>query len=287
LNKYGLNDEQWRAVGNNNVVSYCNASAGSGKTRSLIEKIHYLLDSGAPVSSILAITFTNKAAKEMRERLGKYCVVKSMQVSTIHSMCVRIIRKYVGYTYLKSPFSIYDGSDQMSVVKTIVKAQELPGDPYDYLGYISRVKSGNTVLNVQDDFKKVLEEYQEILKQNNACDFDDLLILAHDCLQHEDCRKFYSNMWRHILVDEFQDTSVIQYKLILSLYNTALTKTLFFVGDANQCLIAGSVCETEHGSKNIEDVLKGDRIRCGVGDSQAYFCCNDKDFERLQFNVNL
>lgn len=251
MNKYGLNDEQWAAVITPPPV-YLNASAGSGKTRTLIEKVHYLRDQGVPANNILAITFTNKAANEMRERLGKYCDVKSMQVSTIHSMCVRIIRKFIGYTYLKSPFSIYDGSDQMAVVKTVVKAKELPGDPYDYLGYISRVKSGNTVLNVQDDFKKVLEEYQEILKQNNACDFDDLLILAHDCLQHEDCRKFYSNMWRHILVDEFQDTSVIQYKLILSLYDPALTKTLFFVGDANQSIYMFRNARPE----NINDFIR-------------------------------
>lgn len=249
--KYGLNQEQWEAITEKFPV-YLNASAGSGKTRCISEKIHLLLDSGADPTSILAITFTNKAANEMRERLGKYCDVKNMQVSTIHSMCVRIIRKYVGYTYLKSPFSIYDGSDQMSVVKTIVKALKLPGDPYDYMGYISRVKSGNTMLNVQDDFKKVLEEYQEILKQNNACDFDDLLILAHDCLQREDCKKFYSNLWRHILVDEFQDTSTIQYKLILSMYDVNITKTMFCVGDANQSIYAFRNARPE----NINDFIR-------------------------------
>ena len=253
MNKYGLNDEQYEAILTPSPV-YLNASAGSGKTRTLIEKIHYLLDQvvPVPVGSILAITFTNKAAKEMWDRLGKHCDVKHMQVSTIHSMCVRVIRKYVGYTYLKSPFSIYDGSDQLSVVKTIVKAKEFPGDPYDYLSFISRVKSGNTVLNVQDDFKKVLEEYQEILKQNNACDFDDLLILAHECLQHKDAKNFYSNLWRHILVDEFQDTSVIQYKLILSLYDPAVTRTLFFVGDNSQSIYGFRNARPE----NINDFIR-------------------------------
>ena len=252
MSNYGLNDEQWAAVICPSPV-YLNASAGAGKTRTLIEKIHYLLDHGVPVEAIVAITFTNKAAKEMRERLGKHCDVTRMQVSTIHSMCVRIIRKFIGYTYLKTPFSIYDGSDQLSVVKTIVKALELPGDPYDYLSYISRVKSGNTMPEgVQEDYKKVYEEYQDILKQNNACDFDDLLILAYGCLQREDCRKFYSNLWRHILVDEFQDTSVIQYKLILSMYDISTTKSLFCVGDANQSIYAFRNARPE----NIDDFIR-------------------------------
>jgi DNA helicase-2/ATP-dependent DNA helicase PcrA len=252
LNKYGLNDEQWAAVGNNNIFSYVNASAGSGKTRCLTKKIHYLLDSGADPSSIAAMTFTNKAAKEMKDRLKKYGDVEKLQVSTIHSVCVRIIRKYIGHTYLKSPFSIYDGSDQLSVVKTIVKAKELPGDPYDYLSYISRVKSGNIIQAVQDDYKFVLNEYQEILKQNNAVDFDDLLILAYDCLQHEDCKKFYSNLWRHILVDEFQDTNKVQYNVIMSLYDPAVTKTLFFVGDANQSVYGWRGARPE----NINDFIR-------------------------------
>jgi DNA helicase-2/ATP-dependent DNA helicase PcrA len=232
MNKYGLNDEQYSAVLTPSPV-YLNASAGAGKTKTLVAKVHHLLDSGAPVESILAITFTNKAANEMRERLSGTCDVKKMQISTIHSMCVRVIRKFIGYTYLKQPFSIYDDGDQLSVVKTIVKAQELPEDPYDYLNYISRKKSGESVIE-GDDYEKVYREYQEILKQNNACDFDDLQILAHDCLQHDDCRNFYNSLWRHILVDEFQDTSTIQFKLIDRLYNPLMAKTLWAVGDYNQ-----------------------------------------------------
>jgi DNA helicase-2/ATP-dependent DNA helicase PcrA len=239
-------------VGNNNIISYVNASAGSGKTRCLIEKIHYLLDNGADPSSIVALTFTNKAAKEMKERLQKYCDVNKMQISTIHSACVKIIHKYLRYTYLKSPFSIYDGSDQLSVVKTIVKAKEFPGDPYDYQGYISRVKSGNIIQNVQDDFKKVYEEYQEILKQNNAADFDDLLILAYECLQHADCKKFYSNLWRHILVDEFQDTNKIQFEIIMAIYDPGITKTLFAVGDMSQAIYGWRQARPE----NINDFIR-------------------------------
>jgi DNA helicase-2/ATP-dependent DNA helicase PcrA len=250
MSTYGLNQEQWDAVTCASPV-YLNASAGAGKTRTLISKIHYLLDSGAPVGSILSITFTNRAANEMRERLKGICDVKKMQVSTIHSCCVRIIRKFIHYTYLKQPFSIYDDSDQMSVVKTIIKAKDLPGDPYDYLNYISLKKSGNKILE-GDEYELVCREYQEILKQNNAADFDDLQIFAYDCLQHNDCKQFYSNLWRHILVDEFQDTSTLQFKLIDSLYNPFVTKTLFAVGDFDQSIYSWRGARPE----NINDFIK-------------------------------
>lgn len=275
MNNYGLNDEQYAAVITPSPV-YLNASAGAGKTKTLIAKIHHLLDSGAPVESILAITFTNKAAKEMRERLGGACDVKKMQISTIHSMCVRIIRKYIGYTYLKQPFSIYDGSDQMSVVKTIVKANNLPEDPYEYLSFISRKKSGNA-REGGDDFELVYKEYQEILKQNNACDFDDLQILACDCLQHDECRSFYNNLWRHILVDEFQDTSTIQFKLIDLLYNPLVTKTLWAVGDYNQCVVSGTSIETKEGPIKVEDVPVGGYVLSGSGRGKTgYYLIKDK-----------
>jgi DNA helicase-2/ATP-dependent DNA helicase PcrA len=250
MNKYGLNDEQYAAILTPSPI-YLNASAGAGKTKTLISKVNYLLDFGAPVESIIAITFTNRAAKEMRDRLKGICDVKRMQISTIHSACVRIIRKYMHYTYLRQPFSIYDDSDQTSVVKTIIKAKELPGTPYDYLNYISQKKSGNKVIG-GDEYEMVCREYQEILKQNNAADFDDLQAFAYDCLQHADCKQFYTNLWRHILVDEFQDTSTLQYLLIDSLYNPSITKTLFAVGDYNQSVYGWRSARPE----NINDFIK-------------------------------
>jgi len=249
--KYGLNDEQWKAIIAPSPI-YLNASAGSGKTRNLIAKIQYLLDSDISPENIVAITFTNRAAKEMKDRLSSKANITGMQISTIHSMCVRILKKFYGHTYLKIPFSIYDDSNQLSIVKTIVKARNLPGDPYEYLGTIGKAKSEG-VKPGGEDVLTVYNKYQEILKQNNACDFDDLQILAYECLKHEDCKKFYSGLWQHILVDEAQDTSKIQYDIITSLYNPQKTLTMFMVADINQSIYSWRGAQPENINKFIKD----------------------------------
>jgi DNA helicase II / ATP-dependent DNA helicase PcrA len=235
MNQYELNDEQWRTIIASSPTMV-NASAGSGKTRCLISKIRHILDNGAPVSSICAITFTNKAAKEMKERLKKYCEVSKMQVSTIHSMCVKIIHKFAHHTPLKTPFSIYDDGHQTSIVKTIMKARDMEGSPYEFLSAISRAKSEQAESRLSGDYLEIYNTYQEILLKNNACDFDDLLIYALKCTEQPDCKEYFTNLWRHILVDEFQDTSVVQYKIILNFYNRLKTKTLYIVGDHNQSI---------------------------------------------------
>jgi DNA helicase-2/ATP-dependent DNA helicase PcrA len=201
----------------------------------LISKIRYLIDSGgATPESICALTFTNKAANEMKERLKKYMDVSRMQISTIHSLSVRIIKAFIHSTYLKSPFTIYDDSDQLSIVKTIMKSRELPGDPYEYLSMISRHKSEDK--RPEDPtYLTIFDQYHEILKQNNSCDFDDLLIFARNCLRNEQCQNYFSSKWQHILVDECQDTSKIQFEIITFLY-TKRVKTMFIVGDEAQSI---------------------------------------------------
>jgi DNA helicase-2/ATP-dependent DNA helicase PcrA len=250
MNKYGLNDEQYEAILAKSPI-YLNASAGSGKTRCLIAKIQYLLDSGISPENILAITFTNRAAKEMKNRLASKSNITGMQISTIHSMCVRILKKFYGHTYLKIPFSIYDDSNQLSIIKTIVKARNLPGDPYEYLGAIGIAKSEG-VKPEDEDVLLIYNKYQEILKQNNAVDFDDLQTLAYECLKHEDCKKQYSNLWQNILVDEFQDVSIIQYNIITAIYDVSLTNTMFCVGDMNQAIYSWRGANP----KNIDNFIK-------------------------------
>jgi Superfamily I DNA and RNA helicases len=251
MDTYGLNDEQFLAICSKTPL-FLGASAGSGKTRTLIGKIQYLLDSGTvSPENLLCVTFTNRAAKEMKSRLTGRDISK-MQISTIHSMCVRIIKKFIGHTYLKTPFSIYDEGNQQSIVKTLIKSYKLLGDPYDYLSEISNAKSENK----KPEDKEVLfvyEKYQDILKHNNAADFDDLQILAYGCLQHEDCKNYYSNLWRHMLVDEFQDTSVLQYDILLSMYDASLTKTMFCVGDENQSIYSWRGARPENVNKFIKD----------------------------------
>lgn len=263
MNKYGLNDEQIKAITGPSPI-FVNASAGSGKTRCLVAKIQYLIDSGVNPSNIISVTFTNRAAAEMKSRLKNYTDVSKMQISTIHSMCVRIIRRYIHHTYLKYPFTIYDDSDQLSIIKSIVKSNNLAGDPYEYISAIGNLKC-NGILPEQikedqinengqiiDNFKEIYKQYQEILKTNNACDFDDLLILAHSCLNHEECKRYYTNIWKHILVDEFQDTSLIQFKIIMSFYDPAITKTMFAVGDLNQSVYSWRQARPQ----NIDDFVK-------------------------------
>lgn len=243
-----LDSEQLKAVQAKSPV-IVNASAGSGKTRCLIAKILLLIEQGVKPENICAITFTNKAAKEMKNRLNVH--VKStgkMQVSTIHSLCVRIIKDFTHHTVLNDHFSIYDDADQISVTRTILKSRELPGEPKTYVLAISNMKSSCSD-NIKKTFRKsqftndlnekdfilVYKAYNEILFKNNACDFDDLLVYAHDCLLHKDCSDSLSNLWPHLLVDEFQDTSLIQYQIVNKLH-TKNSKTLFVVGDFNQSI---------------------------------------------------
>lgn len=249
MNDYGLNDEQLSAI-NSPSPCYITAAAGSGKTRCLVSKMRQIIDLGNSSESILAITFTNKAASEMKERLKKYTNVSKMQISTMHSMAVRIIKAFIHLTYLKIPFTIYDDSDQLSIIKTIVKSRELPGDPYEYLSIIGRNKSNGTL--PEDEFSlEIFNQYHEILKQNNACDFDDLLIFSRNCLKNDACRDYFSNKWKHILVDEAQDTSKIQYEIITLLY-TPKTLTMFIIGDVNQSIYGWRGAYPQ----NIKDFIK-------------------------------
>lgn len=270
MDRYGLNDEQAGAVGAG-ALTIVNASAGAGKTRCLTTKIRMLLDSGEQPSSILAVTFTNKAAKEMKERIKKHYPdcgslrVSQMQISTIHSLCVRVIKQFPKHTPLKVPFSIYDDADQQTVVKTILKARKMDETPWDVLSAISRAKGDGNTDALDPDMARVYKAYQGILIANNACDFDDLLVYAASCLKHDDCREYFRSVWKHILIDEFQDTSAVQYEIILSLYDVTSTKTMFCVGDLNQCAIKGTLVKTNQGSVPIETINAWDKLQVGLG----------------------
>jgi|GEM_PF-3009467 superfamily I DNA/RNA helicase len=272
---YGLNAEQYSAI-LSSPVTYINASAGSGKTRCLIAKIRLLLDSGTKPENICAITFTNKAAKEILDRLSKYTDVSAMQISTIHSMCVKIIKKFLHHTYLKSPFSIYDDSDSESIIRTVIKAMKKDELTVEECSkFISKFKEeGINALQEfngnEQIFMEILNRYQKILQKNNACDFDDLLVLALNCLKQDDCRYYFTHLWTSILVDEFQDTSTCQYDIIKLLYDPTITKDIFVVGDLNQCVTEQTVIETENGIKQFKDFNEKDcMIRCATGSGKS------------------
>lgn len=247
-----LNDRQREAVQLTEGPLLITAGAGSGKTKVLTCRIAYLLEKGVSPYAILAITFTNKAAKEMRERVEKLVGprAESMWISTFHSFCAKLLRFEIdgrfGYT---RNFTIYDTTDQMTLIKDCLKQVNLDDKqfpPRSVLGTISSAK--NALMDAYeftgraDDFyaQKVAEVYtlyEKKLKENNAMDFDDLLRLAVRLLQEcEDVREKYQNRFQYILVDEYQDTNHAQYTLTKLLAQK--WRNICVVGDADQSIYA-------------------------------------------------
>ncbi|KUF07995.1 ATP-dependent helicase [Leucobacter sp. G161] len=231
----GLNPEQRRAVVTRGPALLIVAGAGSGKTRVLTHRIaHLIREKEAWPSQILAITFTNKAAAEMRERLGALlgAGVEGMWVSTFHSACVRILRREAERFGYVSGFTIYDSADSRALLKRIIK--ELDADTYGFTpanssAKISKLKNELTdakdyasTANVSDPRERIFAEiftmYEQELKRANAFDFDDLIGQTVQLFRsHPDVAAIYQRRFRHILVDEYQDTNHAQYSLIREL----------------------------------------------------------------------
>ena len=235
-----LNPEQLQAVKHTEGGVLVSAGAGSGKTRVLTHRIAHIINSGlAKKDQILAVTFTNKAAKEMRERIGKMIGEVPPIGCTFHSLCVRILRRHIDLVGYTKNFSIYDEQDKKNTIKKIIKSMNLDADKdivKSCLQSISNAKSFG--LDIQKDSElvvKVASEYEKILKANNALDFDDLLIVAHDLLRdHEEARNYYKNLYKYVLVDEFQDTNAIQLNLLKLLVGEH--GNIFCVGDEDQSI---------------------------------------------------
>lgn len=227
------------------------AGAGSGKTRVLTHRIAYLIEEkGVNPWNIMAITFTNKAAQEMRDRVDRLVEfgAESIWVATFHSSCVRILRRYIDRLGYDNHFTIYDTDDQKSIIRKAVK--ELDLDPKQYregplLGVISAAK--NEMIEPQDfetqaggDFRmcqeaKIYKAYQKTLIDNNAVDFDDLLLLTVRLLrENRDILEAYQERLRYIMVDEYQDTNSVQFELIRLL--SGKYHNLCVVGDDDQSI---------------------------------------------------
>ena len=258
-----LNNQQLQAVKTTNGALLILAGAGSGKTKVLTTRIAYMIENGVKPYNILAVTFTNKAAKEMKERIGKILgenTVKSMWVGTFHGICGRILRenidKYNTATgkNLDKNFTIYDDSDTNQIITRIIKKLNL--DEKLYQTKLVKTIISNAKNKMQDatkfmtlarDFKsqryaQIFEEYEKTLNNNNAIDFDDMLMLAVKLLeQNTEVRQKYYEKFRHIMVDEYQDTNIAQYQLVNLLY-TNLQKeipqerSLCVVGDVDQSI---------------------------------------------------
>lgn len=247
-----LNDRQLEAVKQTEGPLLITAGAGSGKTKVLTCRIAHLLEKGVSPYRILAITFTNKAAKEMRERVSHLvgAQAESMWLSTFHSFCAKLLRFEIdgkfGYT---RNFTIYDSTDQLTLVKECLKQLNLDDKqfpPRTVLGTISSAKNlmlnahdfaGHTNSFYEEKVAEVYGLYEKKLVENNAMDFDDLLRIAVLLLENEDAvREKYQERFQYILVDEYQDTNHAQYKLTKLL--AARWRNICVVGDADQSIYA-------------------------------------------------
>ena len=246
-----LNREQQEAVLHVDGPLLILAGAGSGKTRVLTYRIAHLIDEcGVNPWNILAITFTNKAAGEMRERVDKIVGYgsESIWVSTFHSTCVRILRRYIDRLGYDTNFTIYDTEDQKTVMKSVCQKLQLDSKLYKermLLNVISHAKDeyispNEFLLEAKGDFRqeKIAQayvEYQKELKKNNALDFDDLLVKTVELFQScPDVLEYYQNRFRYIMVDEYQDTNTVQFKFISTLARQY--RNLCVVGDDDQSI---------------------------------------------------
>jgi len=244
-----LNKEQQEAVKHMEGPLLILAGAGSGKTTMMTHRIAYMLEKGVSPYNILAVTFTNKAAGEMKDRIESLTGgTRGMWVMTFHAMCVRILRNHGDVLGFKNGFSIYDESDKKALLKRIVKDLKIDEKiyPVSYLGsVISSCKEAEEdpddyIENNSMNFKaetvaKVYARYMEDLQQNNAMDFDDLLWNAVKLFEaSSEVLSYYQQRFKYIMVDEYQDTNYLQYKLIHALAEKS--HNLCVVGDDDQCI---------------------------------------------------
>lgn len=285
MNLQNLNDAQLKAVTAPLAPALVLAGAGSGKTRVLTNRILYLVkELGVSPSEILAITFTNKAANEMKRRLYDFdCQAQYMQISTIHSFCARVLRIEASATNRTSNFSIYDESDKMSVLKKIVKDVFDDADAKTADGFaecISNIKNNVPDLFDKPDLNesaadeyfqseldklqavdadatdeellKVIEQYNAKLQESNALDFDDLLYYVHKLFANfPEILEKYRERYRYILIDEFQDTNKVQYQIFKMLGEKY--RNIFVVGDDDQSIYSWRGADANNLKKFAKD----------------------------------
>lgn len=247
MNFDNLNDLQKEAVMHKDGPCLVIAGAGSGKTSVLTKRILYLIESGVPSYNILAITFTNKAAKEMKERVLKEIDSIDTFLGTFHSFGLRVIRENTEVLNVNHNFTILDSDDVNSIIKKILK--EKGYDPKNIKPSFIRNRISTfknemlTIDKIEELYKgnddliaiEVYKEYENMLKRNNSFDFDDLLQVPVKLFEtHKDILEYYQNKYKYILIDEYQDTNEVQYKLVKLL--SSKYKNLFVVGDPDQSI---------------------------------------------------
>jgi DNA helicase II / ATP-dependent DNA helicase PcrA len=256
---FDLNDAQQRAVRSMEGPLLILAGAGTGKTRVITARVAYLITQGVDPAHILAVTFTNKAATEMRERLAQILdgdAASKVTMSTFHALCLRILRANIDRLGYKNNFSIYDESDQLGLIRKIItrtSARDERLDPNLAKNLISKAKNNSWSPPENEDtlLGAVFARYQTELKTLNAVDFDDLLALAVRLLsEHPDVRERWRNRFRYLMVDEFQDTNKLQLELVTLLADGR--RNVAVVGDDDQSIYGwrgaevSNILEFEH-----------------------------------------
>ena len=264
----GVNDKQKEAVLHFEGPLLILAGAGSGKTRVLTHRIAYLIEEHqVPPYHILALTFTNKAANEMRERVNNIIEygAGSIWVSTFHSTCVRILRRFIDHLGYDNAFTIYDSDDQKSLMKDICKQLNIDTKKYKERTFLNAISSAKDKLKTPEQyadevakeynkkiFGRVYKEYQKRLKQNNALDFDDLIMLTVQLFrQNAEILNHYQERFPFILVDEYQDTNTAQFTLLSLL--ASRYQNLCVVGDDDQSIY-------RFRGANIHNILNFEKI---------------------------
>ena len=252
------------------------AGAGSGKTRALTHRVAYLIEEkGVAPWNILAITFTNKAASEMRERVNNLLEhgADSVWVSTFHSLCVRILRRHIENLGYETGFSIYDGDDQKTLMKQIFKSMRIDGKQFKERGVLNVISSAKNELISPEEFalnakadgdfrlQKIAEiyaEYQAQLKKNNALDFDDLLVKTAELFDgFPEILDYYQERFKYIMVDEYQDTNTAQFKLVSQLAKKY--RNICVVGDDDQSIYRFRGANIQN-ILSFEDTFPGARV---------------------------
>lgn len=243
-----LNEKQKEAVLTINGPVMAIAGAGSGKTSVLTKRIAYLIyEHDVHYKNILAITFTNKAANEMKQRVKELIGVNpyDMWISTFHSMCAKILREHIEKLGYKRHFQIIDDDDNVQIIKTLMKKANIDTKVYNpkvVKGLVLKCKFDEDYLDdIESPFKEVVgriyRQYQNYLYESNLVDFEDLMILTIKLLKQEPAvKEYYNDLFKYILVDEFQDTNNVQYELIKLLVNKE--NNIFIVGDEDQSIYA-------------------------------------------------
>lgn len=284
----GLTAPQQKAVQTTEGPLLVLAGAGSGKTRVITRRIAYLIHQGVPPWSILAVTFTNKAAAEMRERVMSVLghdpkLTRGLTVTTFHSLCARLLRRYAEAAGLKPEFSIYDSSDQAALAKRVIAELQLSTSNWPPRSVLSAISTAKNDLLDADEYAarahdfysrtvaKIFQGYQKALRLAGAVDFDDLLVLTAKLLKsNEEVRRECNERWRYLLIDEYQDTNHAQFviaSLIAGKNEEGHPPNICVVGDPDQAIYGwrgadiANILEFEQSYPGTKVIMLGENFR--------------------------